>query len=185
MARRNTDDSTSELEAALDVVDAHPLSFEVGGKAWHLRQPTPAEVTRLRLRYDVAKHQAWQDVEREHLSQADVASLVENAGLLGYLRAKHEAEEDAAKRRELADRIDELRAKDSTATYDNIANAFALAERDRQAIELLLETEGVEERGEFLASAGAIEAARPAVWRALSLAGTVPNWNGRQPSVTG
>lgn len=185
MAKRDIDDGEAqELEAALDVVEAHPLAFDVGGKTWHLRQPSPAEITRLRLRYDIAKHEAWQDVERAHLSLADVASLVENAGMLGYLRARHEAEEDAVKRRDLADRIDDLRRKDDTATYDNISNAFALAERDRQAIELLLEADDVE-RAEFIASAGAVEAARPVVWRALALAGTVPNWNGRQPSVTG
>lgn len=168
---------TADASAVVMVVDGIPMEFEIGGRLWHLRQPTPAEMTRLGLAYDVARHRAWQDLEASHLQKSDTAAMVADGIQIGYLTAKHEIETDSDKRRDLADQIMRLRRDDKTSAWDEIASAFARAERDRTALAMLLDDD---DKGALLASPGAVQEARQYVWRVLSLANTVPNWQARQ-----
>jgi hypothetical protein len=171
----NTDETARDSDDLLTVIEGGPLEFDLGGKKWQLRQPTPAEVTRIGLWYDIARHRAWQDLEDAEIRQSDIASMVNDAMRTGYLTAKHQASTDEDERRDLAAQIMDLKRSDKTSAWDDIVRAYATAERDRLTLGLLLEGDD----RSLLDNAGAVTEARQYVWKVLTLAGTVPNWTGR------
>ena len=157
MANRHSTDDTATLSDVVTVVEALPIMFEVGGREWHLRQPTPAEMVRISMTYDIAHHRAWQDIEASQIKAQDIPAMISDAQRLGYWTAQHEAETDPERRRDLAERIVALRREDRTTAWDDIAVAYAMAERDRFALDLLLADD---DKADLLAHPGAVREAR-------------------------
>lgn len=183
MASRDRADHQSvqdDVEQIDKAIDGGPLTFELGGQQWAIRQPTPVELNRIRLAFDVGRHRAWQELERSELAQTDIESAVANALKMGYLTALREKSEDDDERRAYAEQIEALREGDPTSAFDQMAQAYAVSERDQKAFDLLLDAPDPELRLAFLASPAMIDAARLYVHQALLIASSVPNWQQRQ-----
>ncbi len=185
MATRDIADNTTdavELEKAITIFEGGPLEATIGGRVWYFHQPTPVEFAKIKLRGTVLYQSTLAEPELAALTgyPESAEHLKTHWQRIGYLKHEHETSESVDRRAELSDELDALEAQETTLGSE-LAEEHARRLRDYYAAELLLDADPAD-KALFLASPAMLEEARVTVIRALILAQTVPNLNGRTTS---
>ena len=185
MATRDSSDNTPafvELEKAIQAFEGGPLEVPIAGRLWSFHQPTPIEFAKIKLRGTVLYQATLAEPEIAALTgyPESAEHLKTHWQRIGYLKHEHETSESVDRRAELSDELDALEAQETTLGSE-LAEEHARRLRDYYAAELLLDADPAD-KALFLASPAMLEEARVTVIRALILAQTVPNLNGRTTS---
>jgi hypothetical protein len=141
----------------------------------------PADLEMVRLQESIGYHLALEQPGMDELQKLPVSedAKMEKLLVIAKIKADHDATEDPEKRRELGKQIEEWSRPDNRTRAQEIADRHSRRYRDRWIVEhmacypdgtrLSLEDEQVFKR------AANLDLARPACWKVIRLATSVPN----------
>jgi hypothetical protein len=170
-----------------DTLAGKPITFEVNGVGFQVRQPEPEELDEARFVYDTARLRTMARPEIADLGDTPCSAEERASYELMLARTRQELKEcqEAARKEHLQRQIHDLQDRmDGRTLAVELAEKRALLVRDRWlTVRLLCDGEGVQVfepaakdfAGRWAALAEPIkDAARPAVWEAVGRARDIP-----------